>query len=266
MNCRRSCSRQFEDINEKYMFRLCWSCFGHVYLENGVSLSKSSDWYGIQCRSTTAKSAISEIKKVLKEYCKTNIHKKAYKSILAENSTMDKYVVAYYSTHFITYFLPYLRRYIDAVAKSVEAEMMKQVHTVALILNSSDRMKSLPRVKITKSGKIRKVKSPVLDVQFPQGIINLIYSFTFPRVLPVTNSFLRDASCDVLMRSYSVLERAVQFQLQYKENKKELMERYCDAIDKKQTLKDMKEDLHNDVKKECERLLFKRNGRVMLSW
>lgn len=266
--CNGSCNRQFEDNDENFMFCMHWSCFNRpIWQRKGVAYHPGIKKYiyALQCRSTTAKSALSEIKKVIKEFCKVNIHKKAYKAILAENSSMEKYAVACYTTHFITYFLPYLRRYIDAIAKSVEEEMMKQVFTVALILNHSDRMRSLPRVKRTKSGKFRKVKSPILDTNFPEGVVNLIYSFAFPNLLPVVNSFPRDANHTNLLTSYSVLEKAVVLQLRHMSEKKELMERYYHATDRNQTLKRMKEDLFEDIKKQCKKLLFKRKGRVKLS-
>lgn len=267
INCNCYCNRQFEDNDENPMFYMHFNCNNpHVRQHRGIAYyeaNEKEEIYALQCRSTTAKSALSGIKKAIKEYCKVNIHKKAYKAILAENSNMEKFAVACYTTHVITYFLPYLRRYIDAIAKSVQEEMMKQVFTVALILNSSDRMRSLPRVKKTKSGKLRNVKSPILDTKFPEGVVNLIYAFAFPILLPVVNSFPRDANHTNLVTSYSVLEKAVILQIRHKTEKMESMDHYYPQPIN-QTLKRMKEKLFEDIKKECKNLLFKRKGRVKL--
>ena len=185
INCGKTCKRHFDDVLDNTVLSIHWSCQGVVKIGKGT-VNHGCDKYVVQCRGITAKKTVNAIKAVLKEYCKSSVHKKAYKEVAYHD--MEKYAVVYYSGSFLTYFVPSLRGYIDAMCITVRKLILDQVCTVGLIFNASNRVRGLPRVKKTKTGKRRKIKIPILDVNFPPDVVNLIYEFAFPHVLPVDNS------------------------------------------------------------------------------
>lgn len=248
INCGKTCKRQFEDENENCVLSIHWSCQGVVQIDKGT-VNHGCDKYVVQCRGITAKKAVNAIKAVLKEYCNSSIHKKAYKEVAKHD--MKKYAVVYYSGSFLTYFVPSLRRYIDAMCITVRELILGQVCTVGLIFHASNRVKGLPRVKQTKTGKRRKIKIPILDVNFPPDVVNLIYEFAFPNILPVDNSGWH--WLEGMLDSCSVVERVAKHVLSFMALKEY---GYRPKI--------LKKKLKENVQEECNKYLFKKKGKFRL--
>lgn len=248
INCGKTCKRQFDDKNEKCVLSIHWSCQGVVSIDKGT-VNHGCDKYVVQCRGITAKKSVNAIKAVLKEFCNNFIHKKACKEVA--NYDMEKYAVVYYSSGWSTYFVPSLRGYIDAMCITVKELILDQVYTVGLIFNASNRVRGLPRVKKTKTGKSRKIKIPILDVNFPPDVVNLIYEFAFPHILPVDNSGWH--WLEGMLDSCSVVERVAKLVLSFMALKEY---GYRPRI--------LKKKFEKNVREECNKYLFKKKGKFRL--
>lgn len=244
VNCNKSCKRHFEDKNEKCkLWSMHWSCQGVVSINKGeIDNLYGYGKYLVQCRGTVAKQTVNAIKAVLKEFCNNFIHKKAYKEVA--NYDMEKYAVVYYSSGWSTYLVSSLRGYIDAMCITVKELILDQVYTFGLILNASARVRGLPRLKTTMTGKRRKIKIPILDITFPSGVVNLVYEFAFPNVLP------KDSNARAVWYYCTVVERVAKVMLNFHMLK-----------DYGYRQKMLKQKCIENVMNECKKHLFIKKGK-----
>tara|TARA_B100000925_G_scaffold111973_1_gene82728 strand:+ start:447 stop:1313 length:867 start_codon:yes stop_codon:yes gene_type:complete len=243
INCDKACKRSFESVQGNSVLSLHWSCQGALDINKGVAKTFTGEFV-VQCRGTVAKQTVNAIKAVLKEYCNNFIHKKAYKEVAKHH--MEKYALVYYSSGWSTYFVPSLRRYIDVMCITVRELILDQVYTVGLIFNASTRVRGLPRLKTTKTGKRRKIRIPIFNFTFPSEVVNKIYDFAFPNVLPSVH-----ISYNAWFMMYnSVVERVAKVMLNFHMLK-----------DYGYRQKMLKQKCRENVMKECKKHLFIKKGK-----